>query len=344
MKIRILGGGIYGCHLALALRDHHEVELHEIAGRLFNGASGNGPARGHRGFHYPRSAVTRAACQEHVRLFEARYGHLTHCVPINIYAIAKEDSLVDFGTYKKVLIGEVEFIIVERPDEHGLQNVEGALMTGERHVVVDRARDWFTDELGDLVYLHSRPGQVSDSKWDLTIDCTFCANDEAGIDRFEACITVLLEGPTDRAITIMDGKLPGIYVWNEDKGLTSLTSALYTPLEKFLCHSSARQFLNKMTPFDIAQRSNKMVDQMAIYYPRVRDEYKVVGHMFAVRALPKSASDSRLIDVVRVGDHAVRVRAGKIDAIFSAEKEIKRIISTSRRYVKDAMVSEVDDG
>lgn len=42
MKIRTLGGGIYGCHLALALRGEHEVELHEIAGRLFNGASGNG--------------------------------------------------------------------------------------------------------------------------------------------------------------------------------------------------------------------------------------------------------------------------------------------------------------
>jgi glycerol-3-phosphate dehydrogenase len=64
VKIRVLGGGWYGCHIALALiGDGHEVEIHETRERIFEGASGSIPARLHLGFHYPRSRMTRAACQ-----------------------------------------------------------------------------------------------------------------------------------------------------------------------------------------------------------------------------------------------------------------------------------------
>ena len=97
MKIRILGGGWYGCHLALAFtEDGHEVELWEKADQLFSGASGGIPARLHEGFHYPRSAVTRAACQDHKQAFAERYGHLSAGVAVNIYGIAAQDSLPHF--------------------------------------------------------------------------------------------------------------------------------------------------------------------------------------------------------------------------------------------------------
>jgi hypothetical protein len=340
MKIRVLGGGVYGTHIALSLiADGHEVELHEIADRLFNGASGNGPARGHRGFHYPRSRVTQLACQDHVRQFEARYGHLTHGVRTNIYAIAAQESLIDFGAYRKVLHGDVEFLNVERPDELGLVNVEGAVLTGERHFVVDKARDWFAKELSGHVKFNQDAGAVDDPRWDVTIDATFCSNDEIGVDRFEACITVLLEGPVDRSITIMDGPLPGMYVWNEEKGLTSLTSAKYTPMARTSTWREARAYLDGLSQVDIGVRAWEMFDQMAQFYPRIRDEYRIVGQLLAVRALPKSASDARLVDVIRIGERAIRVRAGKIDAIFQAEEIIKGMIRDGRLAMKHAMAA-----
>ena len=84
MKIRVLGAGFYGCHIALALmRDGHHVAVHEIAGRIFAGASGAIPARLHVGCHYPRSRMTRAACQEHNAAFMSEYGFLTRNVPVN---------------------------------------------------------------------------------------------------------------------------------------------------------------------------------------------------------------------------------------------------------------------
>ena len=125
MKIRILGAGFYGCHIAKELRaDGHEVEVWEIEDRIFANASGGIPARLHIGAHYPRSRATRAACLDHNSEFMQRYGFLTRPVPVNIYAIAAERSMVDFEQYTRTLRNEIEFLTLHDPGEFGLTNVE----------------------------------------------------------------------------------------------------------------------------------------------------------------------------------------------------------------------------
>lgn len=329
MRVRIAGGGWYGCHLATALiSDGHEVELHETADRLFAGASGGNPARLHIGPHYPRSHLTRAACRDHHAEFMARYGHLTRGVPINIYAIAAHDSLLDFDTYRQVLRGEIEFITIAKPEEFGLRNVEGAILCGERHIVIDEARKYFTKKLDDRVRYGVAPGSNSDA-WDAVIDCTFCANDAENIDRFEPCVTALLKGPTDRAVTIMDGPAFGsIYPWNEDLGLSSLTSAKLTPFSKTCrTYAEARAILDDLPEGEIYDRAYQMLEDMAHFWPACLSRYRIVDYRLSIRAMPRSAADARLVDVVRVGERALRVRAGKIDAVFHAERIIREMLN-----------------
>lgn len=43
--------------------------------------------------------------------------------------------------------------------------------------------------------------------------------------------------------------------------------------------------------------------------------------------MPLSGADTRLVDVIRVGNRALRVRAGKIDAIIHAERMIREMIA-----------------
>lgn len=330
MNIRILGAGLYGCHLATALiADGHAVEVREIAERPFAGASGNIPARLHQGQHYPRSKLTRAACQAHHAEFMARYGEFTHGVSVNIYAIAEHDSLVDFGTYRQVLRDEIEIVTIARPAEYGLQNVEGAILTGERHILTDRLRDHFAAALaGYIRYGVPRGEPVDDPTWDVTIDCTFCAHEQIGVDRFEACLTVLLEGPSDRAVTVMDGGFGSLYPWDEGAGLSSLTSARWTPLARHMTWADARLWLDEECPASfIEKHAAEMFDQMAEFYPRIRDEYRIVEKRTAIRAMPRSAADARLVDVIRVGDRGIRIRAGKLDAIFDAERQVKAMLS-----------------
>jgi hypothetical protein len=330
MKIRVLGGGWYGSHLTLSLlKAGHDVVLHEISSHLFAGASGGNPARCHLGFHYPRSGLTQAACQEHAAMFMAEYGHLTRGVPVNIYAVADRDSLVDFQAYCHVLRGRVEFINIAKPEEFGLRNVEGAILTGERHIVISEAREHFSNELAGRTFFGIEPGEVDLRTWDWTIDCTFCANDAQNIDRFEPCVTYLLHGPSNRAVTIMDGPFPSIYPWDEARSLSSMTSASLTPLSK-TCRTWQEANIMLQHAFDekaLHARGVKMLEQMANFYPEVVERYEIVGHRKSIRAMPRSAADARLADVVRVGERALRVRAGKIDAIFHAAQIVQEMMT-----------------
>jgi hypothetical protein len=331
MRIRVLGGGLYGCHLARVLRAAgHSVELHEIRDGLFLGASGNIPARLHLGApHYPRSRLTRAACLDHAEEFMRVYGHLTRPVETNIYAVAANDSLVDFGTYRDIVKQDVECLTL-RPEEWGLTNVEGALQVAERHMVVDQARTFFEGEIGDLVHYGRPAGDLGDPAWDMTIDATFCALDNEAVDRYEPCLTVLLAGPTNRSVTIVDGPFPSLYVWDERQGLNSLTSARFTPISKE-CRTwaEAKALLDAASPEELGVRAGKMFDQLCQFWPAARSLYSFAEVRTAIRAMPRSGADARLVDVIRVGERALRVRAGKIDAVFRAEALVKEAIACS---------------
>ncbi|MER9768889.1 hypothetical protein NKJ09_22815 [Mesorhizobium sp. M0189] len=329
MKIRVLGAGWFGCSVGLSLiAGGHDVEIHESSGRIFNGASGNIPARLHLGApHYPRSSVTQKACQEHQAEFLARYGQFTRSIPVNIYAVARDHSLIDFGTYTRILRDQVEFLTLYDPAEFGLTYVEGGVMLGERHIVVDDAKAFFAKELDGAIKFNTPIGEVDSNDYDLTVDCSFCANDGAGVDRYEPCLVVLLKGPTDKSVTIVDGPFPSLYVWNEDLGLSSLSSAKWTPFSK-TCKTwgEAKALLDGLSAADIERQAQFMISDMAGFYPAVRDLYRVEDYRLSIRAMPLSGSDSRLVDVVRVGERALRVRAGKIDAVIQAERIIKGMI------------------
>lgn len=329
MRIKIIGSGWFGCHLAFALkRDGYDIELHEMQDEIFKGASGKIPARLHLGApHYPRSMVTQQACKSHQESFMREYGHLTAAVPINIYAIAKNHSLVDFGTYDLVMRNQIEVLSIHDPAEFGLQNVEGALMTGERHIVINRTKKFFEEELKDVLVLNSNASIEDTDGFDYVIDCTFCSNDEIMIDRFEPCLTLALEGDAYKAVTIMDGPFPSLYAWDQEKNLLSLSSAKYSPFSKE-CKTwkEAKHILNTLSKEDIEKQGRDMVDSMAYFYPKVK-EFKVVDHMLAIRALPQSAADSRLVHIVKLSDKVIRIRSGKIDAVIEAEEEIKKLIN-----------------
>lgn len=334
MRIRVLGAGFYGCFIASSLiADGHDVEVHEVSDRIFSGASGNIPARLHLGApHYPRSFATQVACQEHQADFMRYFGRFTRAVPVNIYAIAAHESLVDFETYRRVLRGQVEFLTIHDPAEFGLTNVEGAVMIGERHIVVDRVRDHFSNLLGWAIKLEMPQGVSDDESFDVTVDCTFCARDSAGVDRYEPCLVVLMEGPVGRSTTIMDGMFPSLYVWDPDRGLSSLSSAKYSPFSKS-CKTweEARALLDSLTPEQVNRQARDMLESMARFYPAIHREYSVASYRTSIRAMPLSGADTRLVDVVRVNDRTIRVRAGKIDAIFAAADIVKGMLNVQSR-------------
>jgi len=327
MKIRVIGAGFYGCHIALELlREGHDVTVCEIRDGIFQGASGCIPARIHKGFHYPRSKKTRDACSAHAAEFELFYADFIRSINTNIYAIAENKSMVDFDQYVDTLQGEVEFEVMHDPEEYGLRKVEGALLTQEKHIVTDRVREFYEAELATVLRCDTEPGTVDDPRYDVTIDATFCAYDNRSIDRYEPCVVGLLEGPVDTAVTVMDGPFGSVYPWQPDAGLVSLSSALFTPFTKACrTYEEASAILANQTDWDRRKRVADMMVDLGQYYPALQN-YKIVGELTSIRAMPLSGADTRLIDIIRVGETGIRIRAGKIDAVVEAARRIRGML------------------
>jgi hypothetical protein len=249
---------------------------------------------------------------------------LTDSIPVNIYAVANDTSQVDYAQYRQTMTGEVPFIDLPRPAEFGLQNVAGAMLTGERHIVTRLAKAFFKKKLADCLHLESNNRAQQGFDW--LIDCTFCAGDSAGVDRYEPCVVLKLAGDADKAVTIMDGAFPSLYPWDRSEGLCSLSSALWTPLSKGIKnYFEAKIMLDKISENDLALQAANMMESMAHYYPAVM-KFQIIDIMKSVRAMPLSGADTRLCDVALVGHQMIRVRAGKIDAVIAAERAVRNII------------------
>lgn len=103
----VIGGGIYGCKTALALRKAglKKVMLIERNARLMQEASRVTQSRIHRGFHYPRSLETARAMNESFDRF--CIDHWYAITPTKqVYAIAAQGSKVNAAQFE-AFCGEV---------------------------------------------------------------------------------------------------------------------------------------------------------------------------------------------------------------------------------------------
>lgn len=137
MKIAIIGSGIYGCHLALHLVKHHQIDIYEREPDIFAGASSFNSFRIHKGYHYPRSGKTREMCKRDEAKFVKLYRHLIghpDKYP-KIFCIADDKrSLIDDITMKLILRGSglpYQDLSHKQLVDAGFSHVESGLMVNE---------------------------------------------------------------------------------------------------------------------------------------------------------------------------------------------------------------------
>jgi hypothetical protein len=325
MKIRVIGGGWYGCHIALALlHDGHQVTLFERGYKLFFGASGANQSRLHAGHHYPRDAQTRAeSLRSFSRFMASPYADLTLPVRTNIYCIAKDVSLIDWTTYRDIMAAAGNEFLTVDPKDYGLVGIEGAMLTGERLIMNEWARVRFTNALDWNFEVNKEITSLESSEWDATIDCTFNAFGTFEIEEVQPCIMLLYDGPTDVAVTVMDGP-EGTSVYPYDEQRVSLTSVSETPLARVKTIAEGQQVIASLTPDDISAIRHKMETRIRHYFPAFSPHvYSFSGLATSCRVKPKSMTDRRTC-VVHRDANVITVFPGKISGVFDAEEMVRR--------------------
>lgn len=92
----VIGGGFYGCALALFLREHGQrVQIVEAGGDLMLRASYVNQARIHNGYHYPRSFITAWRSLVNFPRFVLDFRECVDNSFEKVYAIARSGSKVN---------------------------------------------------------------------------------------------------------------------------------------------------------------------------------------------------------------------------------------------------------
>lgn len=98
----VIGGGFYGCEVALAIHraGARRVAVIEAEKQLLRRASYVNQARIHNGYHYPRSLLTAQSSRRNFARFCAEYSFAVHAAMTKLYAIAR-GSLVDPSQFER---------------------------------------------------------------------------------------------------------------------------------------------------------------------------------------------------------------------------------------------------
>lgn len=340
LSVAIIGAGWYGCHIALSMRGlGMEVDVFEQHHRPLHEASGNNQFRLHLGFHYPRHHGTRVQSRDGFMRFVERYPQLSREIAENIYAVPREDSLIDFATYRLIMTSTgIDFREVRDPSVL-LRGVDGLLLVGERVLLIERARQFFTEGLGSSLHLGTRVDEIDEradgvyvggSRYDVLVDATW--GHRAGLPmRFFYEPTMLLYYETDDpfpAVTLVDGPLCSVYP-TEDPGLYTLSSVPHTPIGRTDSPADARRMRDTVSSTTVAEKVALMEEQICHYLPEFRERFRFVGPQLAIKTKPVGKFDDRSCYVFRRG-RTFSVMSGKIDTVFVATDRILAAIEAGQ--------------
>ncbi|KAK3274932.1 hypothetical protein CYMTET_16915 [Cymbomonas tetramitiformis] len=156
LNIAIIGGGMYGCHLAMCLADvGAKVTLYEKQHELFAGKSGYVSNRIHSGYHFVRSSRTRAGCCPEQQLFIKNYSGFYRSAKdreSNTVLVVAEDeqSKMDIGAIAGIFKADnlpVERIPLPYLHDRGFRNIQGGFRIRDPIMYIDYPREYFMTEL-----------------------------------------------------------------------------------------------------------------------------------------------------------------------------------------------------
>lgn len=337
MKFCIIGGGWYGCHVGNYLRHlGFDVTLHERNSSIFLEASGNNQNRLHLGFHYARDYDTRLQSRDGYNRFIERYSAFSKPIANNLYAVPKTASLIDFKTYKAIMASTgIEFAEVPLDQlPFPINNVSGVINTRERVLDNEKAKQYFSKTLKDVIRLESeitldQIDQTSETeiivageRYDFLIDATWGKLFPLDQETFFEPTLLLYYKSTisDFALTMVDGQLCSIYPTAED-GIVTLSSVTHTPLGTYKSHTEAQHRLDSLSDAEIGEIRGRMEAEITEYFPDFADVYSYVGPQRSVKTKPVGMQDNRACYVSQKG-RVFKVLSGKIDTIFVAAERI----------------------
>jgi hypothetical protein len=326
IKIAIIGGGWFGCHIAKILQEkypNYDVHLFEKNNNILSNASQYNQNRLHLGFHYPRNKPTRKLCYLNFDKFINQYKNCIENEPLNIYSISYK-SLIDFETYTDIMEkNNLKFNIENYHCYYFNTNtIEGSISTGEKIINFHKARKIFNKKIKNI-HLNYNFQEKENINFDKIIYCTYYPIDTTLNCEFVPTLIWKTNLNWKISFTVMNGSFFSLLKSPQEKNNThTLTHVEHGRIGKY---SSIEEAKINITDKNKKNLTEKMLEEIKFYFKKEYFEeiYKNLSKKIncCIKTIIPSMSDSRDLYVVK-NKNTIFLTCGKISGIFDAEREI----------------------
>jgi len=358
----VIGGGVYGARLSLALRRFGSVLLVERGQVLLGRASLINQARVHNGYHYPRSILTSVRSRQNYDRFlvdyrESVYGSFDH-----YYAIARNDSKTTASQFLE-FCKRVGAPASPAPDRirqlFDSSRIEDVILVQECAFDAAKLRDRLSMDLnreGVEVLLRAnvnrvardgtglcvewtRGGSVASATTSRVYNCTYSALNmvlaasNASIIPLKRELTemALVEPPEELhgvGVTVMDGPFFSMMPYPSRPGLCTLSHVRYTPHCAWFDAEGAVPLDGNELREGYATRFPHMIRDAARFLPPIAGA-RYVESLFEIKGImPRSEQDDSRPILFRESVELpglISVLGAKIDSVYDVEAELSRV-------------------
>lgn len=359
----IVGGGVYGARLALALRAERErVLLLEREPVLLGRASLINQARVHNGYHYPRSILTSVRSRQNYGRFRAEYSDCVFESFDHYYAIARNDSKTTAAQFLQFCSrvdapaspapdavrglfdpSRIEDVILVKECAFDAVKLRGRLSMGlnrEGVEVLVRAEATRISQVDNGLEVEwNRDGVPGRAAAARVFNCTYsaintllsCAGASMIPLKRELTEMALVEPPKELlgiGVTVMDGSFFSMMPYPSRPGLCTLSHVRYTPHCAWFDAPGAPPLDGLELRDGYATRFPHMVRDAARFLPAIsRSRY--VESLFEIKAImPRSEQDDSRPILFRESPELpglISVLGAKIDSVYDVEAELSRV-------------------
>lgn len=334
-KFLIVGAGWYGCHLGLFLKKKgYTVKIYEKSSDIFQGSSGKNQFRLHQGYHYPRSSITIQEAKKNYQKFKKRYAKFIKFPNNNIYCVARNASLIDFGTYLNTL--KANKLLFSKKKINFLKNIEGAVFVKEGVLQNNKIIKYFKAKLKKEIVFKKKVQNIKkvSVNFDYVIDCTNNTqkNNFKNIAKYILTISFIYKKKIKKnayALTVMDGQLPSLYPYADKKNYYTLTHSKYTHIKRFSSYDKLQKYKSIISKQLIGNHKKLSEQSICHFYSNFKSKFIYKGYFFSYKVIPSGKSDHRPT-FYKKEKNILSIFSPKIANIFSAETLVNNFINEKK--------------
>lgn len=338
----VIGGGLYGCKVALSLRSLGLSVILLEPNQLLSGATSANQGRVHGGYHYPRSHTTALAAQKYYRRFLADHAPAIDANYRHLYVIAdgSKTSPAEFEAACNSVGARLGKIAVPAMFEY--HTIQAAYEVDEVTFNMDKLAVFIKQQLqaAGVTHWHVRGGILSIQENEVVIqagghrihtgyvfNCTYGNIDTVVPIRTQlkkehtevALLQIEDKELADTDITVMDGPFWSLMKFPSE-GCHALTHVTYTPHNEWYPHKDVEPL------FPHISLAHKMLKDAERFVPCMSTA-RYIGSRYTTRVvLAKNEGDDGrpiLWEYSEQSPRVISILGSKFNSIYDAVAKIE---------------------